>query len=69
MVSSSHGHDLTTDGRHHRVTESFLDKPPRGRQILVVDPNPAVIERHRAILYVEVYLIGADFADFDATTL
>jgi hypothetical protein len=34
-----------------------------------VDPDPAVIERYRVILDVEVSQIGADFADFDPTTL
>jgi hypothetical protein len=34
-----------------------------------VDPDPAVIERYRVIRDVEVSQIGADFADFDPTTL
>jgi hypothetical protein len=34
-----------------------------------VDPDPAVIERYRVILDFEVSQIGADFADFDPTTL
>ena len=38
------------------------------RGILVVDPNPAVIERYLVILDVEMFQAGGDFADFDPTT-
>jgi len=39
------------------------------RQLLIVDPNPAVIERYRAILGAEVTQVAAEFRDFDLSNL
>ena len=47
----------------------FSRQADKTREVLVVDPMAAVIERYRAIVQVEVSQVGADFADFDATTL
>jgi hypothetical protein len=58
-----------TDGATIELLKFFSRQAAKRREILVVDPNPAVIERYRMILDVEVSQIGADFADFDPTTL
>ena len=58
-----------TDGATIELLKFFSGQASKKREVLVVDPNPAVIERYRMILDVEVSQIGADFADFDATTL
>lgn len=58
-----------TDGATIELLKFFSGPAGKRREILVVDPNPAVIERYRMILDVEVAQVGADFAGFDATTL
>jgi hypothetical protein len=58
-----------TDGATIELLKFFSRQAAKRREILVVDPDPAVIERYRVILDVEVSRIGADFADFDPTTL
>ena len=55
--------------RHDRITEVLSRQAAKRREILVVNPDPGVIERYRVILDVEVSQVGADFADFDPTTL
>jgi len=58
-----------TDGATIELLKFFSRQAAKRREILVVDPDPAVIERYRVILDVEVSRIGADFADFDPTSL
>ena len=58
-----------TDGATIELLKFLSGQTAKRREVLVVDPNPAVIERYRMILDVEVSQIGDDFADFDATTL
>ena len=58
-----------TDGATIELLKFFSRQAGKRREILVVDPDPAVIERYRVILDVEVSQVGADFADFDPTTL
>lgn len=58
-----------TDGATIELLKFFSGQASKKREVLVVDPNPTMIERYRMILDVEVSRIGADFADFDATTL
>jgi len=58
-----------TDGATIELLKFFSRQAAKRREVLVVDPNPAVIERYRVILEVEVAHVGDDFADFDPTTL
>jgi hypothetical protein len=58
-----------TDGATIELLKFLSGQAAKRREVLVVDPNPAVIERYRMILDVEVSQIGDDFADFDATTM
>ena len=58
-----------TDGATIELLKFFSRQAAKRREVLVVDPNPAVIERYRVILDVEVAHVGDDFADFDPTTL
>lgn len=58
-----------TDGATIELLKFFSRQAAKRREILIVDPDPAVIERYRVILDVEVSQVGADFADFDPTTL
>ena len=58
-----------TDGATIELLKFFSRQGGKRREVLVVDPNPEVIERYRMILDVEVAHIGTDFAEFDPTTL
>ena len=58
-----------TDGATIELLKFFSRQAAKRREILVVNPDPGVIERYRVILDVEVSQVGAAFADFDPTTL
>ena len=58
-----------TDGATIELLKFFSRQAAKSPEVLVVDPNPAVIERYRVILDVEVSQVGTYFADFDPTTL
>lgn len=58
-----------TDGATIELLKFSSRQAAKRREVLVVDPDPAVIERYRAILKVEVSQVGDDFAAFDPTTL
>jgi hypothetical protein len=58
-----------TDGATIELLKFFFRQAAKRREILVVDPSPAVIERYRMILDVDVSHVGVDFAAFDPTTL
>jgi hypothetical protein len=58
-----------TDGATIELLKFFSRQAAKRLEVMVVDPNPAVIERYRVILGVEVAHAGVDFADFDPTIL
>ena len=58
-----------TDGATIELLKLCSSQGAKKPEFLIVDPNPAVIDRYRAILGVEVARVGTDFADFDPATL
>lgn len=58
-----------TDGATVELLKFLCGKAGTRKEVLVVDPNPDVIERYRVILEVDVSQAGTDFANLDPMKL
>lgn len=58
-----------TDGAMIELLKFLSRHTTKKREVLVVNTDPSVVDRYRAILDVEAKHIGTDFANFDATAI
>lgn len=58
-----------TDGAMIELLKFLSRSATKKREVLVVNTDPSVVQRYRAILDVEAKQIGTDFADFDPTAI